>query len=43
MDNDEPLAVLYNLTEWQRFPRKDKYRGILRTTTKNSNIPVTIA
>ena len=40
MDNDEPLATTYGLTQWQRFNRKEKYRGILRTQTKNGCIPI---
>ena len=40
MDDDEPLATTYGLTQWQRFNRKEKYRGILRTQTKNGCIPI---
>ena len=37
MDADEPLAETYNLTNWKNFARKERYRGILRTSTKNNN------
>ena len=37
MDADEPLAETYNLTNWKNFARKERYRGILRTSTQNNN------
>lgn len=37
MDTDEPLAETYNLTNWKNFARKERYRGILRTSTQNNN------
>ena len=41
MDKEEPLATTYNLPQWQHFDRKEKYRGILRMSTKKGCIPVT--
>ena len=42
MENDEPLAYEYNLTNWQKFDRNTRYSGIVRVTPTNSNIPIVI-
>lgn len=42
MENDEPLAYKYNLTNWQKFDRNTRYSGIVRATPANSNIPIVI-
>ena len=42
MENDEPLAYEYNLTNWQKFDRNTRYSGIVRVTPANSNIPIVI-
>lgn len=43
MDADEPLATTYGLTQWQRFDRKEKYRGIVRTKATSNGIPVVVS
>ena len=42
MENDEPLAYKYNLTNWQKFDRNTRYSGLVRVTPASSNIPIVI-